>query len=193
LGIVGARERGAEPPVESRKKPIDELPRRGIKTIWNSWVSDPKNLHHLSMDAKRVWGVLEWCGVEEKPRAVAEALQIHPKDAEELLVGVLFDEHPAMKRMRHYGLPRSHSAVLPDETTLRCIKCGSRMGEVPCMSCTHERTELTAATDQPSLPECDSPIEYLPGTPEKIQVMAKRAEAGFSVFHTGDAQGKKNV
>lgn len=150
-------------------------------------------MHHLSIDAKRVWGVLEWCGVEEKPRAIAKALQIHPKDAEELLIGVLFSDHPAMVTLRQYGLKRDHATLLPEETCLRCYKCGTRMSVVPCMNCTHKTTGLIAATEQPDLPECDTPTKYLPGSEEKKAVMHQRASAGFSVFHKGDAQGKKDV
>ena len=37
-------------------------------------------------------------------------------------------------------------------------------------------------------PECSEPTEFLPGSPEKIEVMRKRVEQGFSPWHRQDAR-----
>lgn len=37
-------------------------------------------------------------------------------------------------------------------------------------------------------PECNEPTQHLPGTVEKIEVMRRRAEQGFRIWHSRDAR-----
>ena len=193
VAVVGPRDRCSQPIAPPLRRCVDTLPRKLSTSIWRTWISEPRDLEDMIMDARRIWGIMEWCGVPEKPRAVAEALAIHPKDAEELLIGVLFDEHPIAVKMRQEGLPVEHAVPLPEEATLRCMKCGVRLSAVPCLSCTYEDTEEIAAIGEDDLPDCDEPTDHLPGSDEKIRLMAKRAVQGYSVFCKGDAQGRKDA
>lgn len=110
---------------------------------------------------------------------------------ERLLRAVRVTRNPLIREYVDHGLPPGVHGRLPwvrYGNCVRCPLCRQRVNRVPCPACNqawrgHELQEHRERWCRPT--------SAMPGTKEKIGVMAARADAGESLFHPNDANGRK--
>jgi len=190
LAIVGVEERiGEVAAYIERNHDIHNCSRVYCLSLWKT--NDPSDFNDLTVDAKRICGVLRCANVPPTAEGLALALMMHVDDARFYLDGIMRSAHPIMRHVRKYGIPSEFSVITPELSRIRCKYCGELISELPCLICFPKKKSLHAkkVKKHKGLPDCGIPTEHLAGTDEKIAVMKERAAAGFSVFCKGDLPG----
>jgi hypothetical protein len=114
---------------------------------------------------------------------MAEALEVSDDYAAELHRRLLSTNHPSILHLRREGLPITYSSPIAGD--LLCAECEHRLTTVPCVFC--ECKSGGRKDREVEVRESGRPTDHLPGSREKVMVMANRVKRGYSAFCEGDA------
>jgi hypothetical protein len=162
-------------------------------TLWQAWLRSKDSEENLTVDARRVIGIL-YSVYKPTPSLIAAAIQMPREDVLLLLKEIDKDHSFIVHKALASGLSLDATVDLPiGGQRVACKKCRQLLSAVPCCRCiltdVWQRKPIIKRKREKrekDRPQCNKPTRARPGSAEKIQVMAERAKAGFSVFCRGD-------
>ena len=160
--------------------------------IWKRNASAPKRPEDLTVDARRILGILITCGIKD-PDRIAVIMHVSKKQVIEMLKGLKKSKEKTIKEILKDGLPiQCSTSIFICEKRVTCKQCKSPITHVPCGFCSCRKTELHGKHKLPrpckgGLPESGMPTYFPPGSLQKLDTMRNRVAAGFSVFCRDDA------
>lgn len=170
------------------------------KNLGSLWQSSAKYRHNeirdrfLTVDARQVIGIL-YSVSEPTLDLVIRVTMLPPKIAARMFKEIIESPNLAIKNALERGLSLDASVDLtPGGQRVRCKACNSLLSSVPCRGCIMgsrdrsavDATEHRDGTENKILKECRKPTTARPGSYEKLLVMQKRLEKGYSAFHKDD-------
>ena len=149
--------------------------------IWRSGRDGSGDLDDMTRPTLMMLGVLG-AAKDITNHRMAVALEVTDGYAAELHRRLLSTNHPSILHMRREGLPITYSEPIAGD--MLCAECEHRLTTVPCVFCACKGSKRQEKVLE--VRECGRPTDHLPGSSEKVMVMANRVRRGYSAFCEGD-------
>ena len=134
----------------------------------------------LSPEVRLVIGIRQSANVSD--RQVADELECNLRELRQFERKVATDEICGWVRLN--GLPASFGESIAKK--VQCVKCKNWIFHVPCVQCCTFQGDTSRNDAEPELPFDPLATDAIPGSPEKIAIMADRVKFGFSIFSPQD-------
>lgn len=115
---------------------------------------------------------------------IAHVMGVDAKELEEFWASL--QVHPLTARIVEYGMPSLYGEHLPNGWTVACSGCGCRVTYVPCAVCWCPDFDTDPPSNEIDWPDCMEGDDSLPGSAERVEVMAARVAGGYSPFSIVD-------
>ena len=180
-----------EPKPAKKKLPTYRYGGIEIRQIWMKSEARPHLVRQLNPELRVVMGLWSHTGLLTKQKVAlsgcldsGEFLELNRK----LLNDYEFTSLDAVRHCMAHGLPTSAAVALHGEIV--CTKCGNRTWTLPCLRCWRGLDDDAGLEDEGHsdigpLRECLATTAE-PGSPEKIEVLRKRASRNQHLWHDDD-------